>query len=373
MTYRIAGSFPVRLCRVSGVLAISLALIQGTRADAQYHFLTSAASRLGADTTQQFSLNGVDGKIAVGSYTDFSGVQHGYTYDLRSYVTGSFDVTGATSGTTANGTSGGTVVGTYNVGEFGLGSASALAYFRKGLTYTTLDAANYDSTVYFGSPGSFGWDKTEATGVSGNLVVGTYYRDTFSPFLNGVPNASGFIFDTNTNTFTEIDQPDTLVDALGSGSGGTHIDGIYGTTAVGNYFDVSGAEHGLLYDISGVAFTTIDNPLADGGTTLTGIYGDYAVGEYVLGGASYGFTYNMLTQTYETLVSPGDASTAYFTGAAASLDSHNLDPILTGYTIDRYGNYNAFWYQAVTPEPGSYALFGGLLTAGLVLRRKRRK
>jgi hypothetical protein len=274
---------------------------------------------------------------------------------------GTFDATSAVNGTTGNGIDGAKTVGSYI--DAGGGQ---YAYYASGGTYTSIDATLYDTTAipYISTP------LTVAKGVSGDLVAGFYGRDSLAAFYNGMPSSSGFIFNTTTNAFTEVDVPQTLVDAVNSASNGTQLNGVDGTTATGLYYDGAGIEHGLLYDITGQVFTTVD--FGTDGTYLTDLYGNTAVGEYLTAGVWHGFTYDLLTQTFSGIDSPDDSTTAYFTGIGPTLGS-NANPILTGYTIDRYNNYNAFWYQAITPEPGTYAMLGGLITAGFAMRRKRRK
>ena len=81
---------------VTGVLA----LLQPIRAAAQYHFIAPPA---GADPLNLAQLNGISGTQTVGTYTDLSGMQHGFTYGIRSSLYTVFDATNAVQGTTGQG------------------------------------------------------------------------------------------------------------------------------------------------------------------------------------------------------------------------------------------------------------------------------
>ena len=361
------GSRNGALSLTVGVFGIAAVMISALPSSAQYTFYAPP----GAVASNPTSLNGLDGNLYYGTYLDINNNSHGFTYDTTAHIYAQFDnplggSSGSPSfpqGTLVSGVSSGVVVGSFIDSSNG-----QYAYYGSGGTYNTIDATTFDATAIPTVSTPF----TAGKGVSGNYIVGYYGRDFIGAFFNSLPSSSGFVYDTSTNTFTEVDQPQTLLDAAASASNGTQLNGVYGSTAVGLFYDGSGIEHGLIYDITGNIYTQIDDPAASEGTYLTGINGDYAVGEYISGGASYGFMYDMVTQVFTNLLSPDASSTAYFTGIAATNNS-NPYPILTGYAIDRYGEYSAFSYQYVTPEPGTYGLFAGLLTAGLAARRRRKK
>lgn len=118
---------------------------------------------------------------------------------------------------------------------------------------------------------------TEAWGISGNNVVGSYQ------LANTYQNI-GFLYD-GTN-FTTISDP--------LGVEGTTALGIDGNNIVGNYVDASDVTHGFLYN--GTTYTTIDDPLGTDGTILEGIQGNTIVGQYIVpnmyGTSTLGFVYD---------------------------------------------------------------------------------
>ena len=108
---------------------------------------------------------------------------------------------------------------------------------------------------------------TDAYGISGNNIVGTYY---YSGDM-----MSGFLY--NGSTWTTLDDP-LGVQTIASGIDGNNI--------VGFYID-SSTHHGFLYN--GSTWTTLDDPLAVYGTDADGISGNNIVGTYFVSSGDSGF------------------------------------------------------------------------------------
>ena len=135
-----------------------------------------------------------------------------------------------------------------------------------GGTTVTITGTNL-ADDFFTLNDPFGEGATEATGVSGSTIVGSYTD------ANGVSN--GFLY--NGSSFTTLDDP--------LGVGGTYITGVSGSTIVGNYTDANGMSNGFEYTgsfttIEDSSFTTIDAPGATNGTYITGVSGGTVIGDY---------------------------------------------------------------------------------------------
>ena len=184
--------------------------------------------------------------------------------------------------------------------------SAAVASPSLAITYTTLDFP--------------GGTSTEAHGIDGSNIVGSYTDATTKPH--------GFLY--NGSTYTTLDDP--------LGTQGTIAYGISGSKVVGTYYDATGNGQGFLYD--GSSYTTIDDPLAVGvendaigisGNTIVGLYGH-------AGSGFFGFLYN--GTTYTTLTAPlaaGDTDALGITG-------NNI----VGQYTDAGGVAHGFLYQGST-------------------------
>jgi hypothetical protein len=128
----------------------------------------------------------------------------------------------------------------------------------------------YNGSTYSSIADPLGW-RTEANGISGSNIVGTYY--------DASGNLHGFLF--NGSTYTTLDDP--------LGVKGTQAWGISGTDIVGNYYDSSGESHGFLYN--GSTYTTLDTLLGNGTQVYAvfGIDGNNIVGCYSDSSGDHGF------------------------------------------------------------------------------------
>jgi sugar lactone lactonase YvrE len=171
--------------------------------------------------------NAIDGTNVVGSFPDDNGT-HGFLYngntyttldDPNSYPIYEFGYLYVGTDTSANGISGGAIVGSYNdsagTGEHGFLYANG--------KYTTLDAPN-------------GFGATCANGIDGGNIVG-YYTD-------GAGATHGFFY--NGGNYDSFDDP--------NGIGSTYALGISGNSIVGYYTDSNRVAHGFIATIT-VGFT----------------------------------------------------------------------------------------------------------------------
>ena len=148
------------------------------------------------------------------------GNQHGFLYNGSTYTTLDDPLAIANGGTNAYGVSGNNIVGTYNVS-----SGMEHGFFYNGSTYTTLDDP-------------LGIDGTKALGIDGGNIVGMYWDSS--------NNVHGFLY--NDSTWTTLDDP-----LAGTAANqGTVICGISGSNVVGWYVDSSDNYHGFVADISSV-------------------------------------------------------------------------------------------------------------------------
>jgi Hint domain len=98
-------------------------------------------------------------------------------------------------------------------------------------------------------------------------VAGIYYD-------SGSNNPHGFIYDSGTQQYTTIDDPNAVY--------GTFVTGINDSGEVaGNYYDASGNPHGFVYDPGTQQYTTIEDPNAAYGTFISAINDDgWVAGTY---------------------------------------------------------------------------------------------
>ena len=127
-----------------------------------------------------------------------------------------------------------------------------------------------------------GATSSEATGVSGNNIVGGYETSS----------SAGYCFLYNGSTYTTLAPP---------GVTSSYVVGVSGNNIVGDYGS-SLATSGFLYN--GSTYTKLAPPVS--GLTYsyaTGVSGNNVVGYYASSGPTYGFLYN--GSTYTTLAAPG--------------------------------------------------------------------
>jgi len=221
-------------------------------------------------------VNGIDGSNAVGYYTDASGYNHGFFYNIEadnwtdlpiqaSAIDGSnvvggnqlYNITDQTL-TTLNvpgnirGISGTSIVGWYETGSF-----DAYGFLYNGTTWRSLFAPGAQWTLpwgiqgnnivgYYVGLGSHGfiydgttWTTIDMPGarksglldIDGSNLVGWWCQEGFNDF-------HGFFY--NGTTWTLLDAP---------GATNTYVNGIDGSKIVGYYTDTSGNNHGFIYEL----------------------------------------------------------------------------------------------------------------------------
>lgn len=147
------------------------------------------------------------------------------------------------------------------VGYYATGSPHGFVY--DGTTWITLDHPNSGSEFWF----------TEPQAISGNMIVGNIYR------TGGDNRHSAFVYDGS--EWEVIDYP---------GAEFTEAYGVEGDIIVGTYYVSSGEWHGFVYD--GTSWITVDYPEATD-TQVYDINGNNIVGEYEDAfGYEHGFLYD---------------------------------------------------------------------------------
>lgn len=134
---------------------------------------------------------------------------------------------------------------------------------------------------------------TYAAGIEGDKVVGGYFDGSA---YHGFLYADG--------SFTTLDFP---------GATSTGASGISSTNIVGTYTDQSGVTHGFLYNAAG--FVTLDPP-SSSYTAANGISGTNVVGYYYIGSTDFGFVYDIVSGTYQTIHGPFGISSANVYGVS---------------------------------------------------------
>jgi hypothetical protein len=214
------------------------------------------------NTGQGTDAEGIYGDIIVGDYTDKTNQTHGFIYNDRTHAYTTLDDPSAgVYGTQVTGISGNVIVGSF----FDFDDVEhGFIYNDATGTYTPLDAPNANQS-------RFSFLGTWIDGISGNTIVGYYVNH------RGV--ARDFLYNDVTGLFTILRDREAL-------PGGATIYGISGSNIVGFYTDRHGVGHGFIYnDIIG-SFTKLDYPNANdqdnffSGTSVNGIFGDTIVGQY---------------------------------------------------------------------------------------------
>jgi hypothetical protein len=152
---------------------------------------------------------------------------------------------------------------------------------------------------------------TQATGISGSRIVGTY--------LEGA-GQHGFVYDGSNWSVLDM-----------QGAKSTWIQDNYGNSAVGTYDTTSGQTYSFLYD--GANWST----LSKSGTTsigARGIYGNNIVGSYGISGKIVGFMYDGANWT---TVDKAGATSTYLFGISGN--------DIVGEYYDSGGQHHSFLYN----------------------------
>jgi hypothetical protein len=214
----------------------------------------STYSTLDVPGSRYTSLFGIDGTNIVGAYYDSAVRQLGFLFDGNSFKTIAPPDTSTTlfNGAAATGVDGQTIVGGYyNT------SGDSSGFIFDGLTYTRFgfSAGNY-----------------APQDIEDGKIVGLVF---------GQGTRHGFIYDGQTNL--NLFHPD-------AGSLGTEATGVSGNRVVGYYYEESPrVKHSFIYEQG--EFRTYDVPARLGDDTeIRGIQGDKIVGFYIgTSGGYYGF------------------------------------------------------------------------------------
>lgn len=268
------------------------------------------------------TVQGLNGNTLVGTYTDSSNAQHGFTYDGANF--NQLDVpTTFGANTNARGMSGNSIVGFYTDS-----SSKIHGFLFNGTNYSTLDDPSATNGTY-------------ALGIDGSNIVGQF----LSP-------QSGFLFDgTNYQTLFASNAIETV--ALG----------INGNNVLGTYADSSSVLHGMIYNINTQNYSTLDAPGggtgAGQGTELISAQGNNMVGRYFdSSGVQHAFWYD--GSSFHDLILPGSINSVA-TGI-------NGDTVV-GYYSDS-GNVS-HGFETTIPEPASFTLLAGCIASLTVRKRKR--
>jgi probable HAF family extracellular repeat protein len=194
----------------------------------------------------------------------------------------------------------------------------------------------------------FGAGGTFASGINERGWVVGSYRDADN--LSG--HYHGFLY--NGRTYTTLDDP------LGTGSSYAYALNGAGLV-VGRYIDHTGM-HGFLYNPNGGTYTTLDDPLADNDTQAYGINSaGLVVGIYFQDSDTpHGFLYNPNGATYTTLDDPLAASgfDNPFGPSGTLAEGINAAGEIVGYYADSNGDERGFLYNGgvytTIDDPGAF-------------------
>ena len=240
---------------------------------------------------------------SVGSYTDTSGVIHGFTLTAKGVLT-SFDPPGSTLTTPNFISPQGVIVGGYNDA-----SSVSHGFILDGGKYTTLDF-----------PGAAG---TNLTGLNPSGEMSGFYCSDFACGTTGNSSINHSFTVSKKGAFTSFDPPGAISSTASTVSPSGAV--------VGAYTDSGGATHGYL--LKNGNYTTIDFP----GATFTfgggGNPENDVVGEYNdTAGVGHGFLWSK--GTYTSFDYPG----AIFTDAAGI----NPSGVIVGIFFDSSFNEHGF-------------------------------
>lgn len=238
----------------------------------------------------------------------------------------------------------------YNTAGFYIDSAGANHGFTNTLgTFATVDNPATNSTPPF----------NQLLGLNDHNAAVGIYQDSLGNF-------HGYEVNLTNNAFTAITLPSSFnaksVMAAGINNGGW---------ISGNYTDNSGVTHGFVDE--GGTFKSFDDPSGNG--TNTSFFGlnnnGLVVGSFVDANGTNGLVYNLVTNTWQTVNDPNQSFTAAFTFNGTTINGINDAGDLVGFYSD--GIHVNGMLATPTPEPASlgFILFGGLLLAGVSLKKRR--
>jgi probable HAF family extracellular repeat protein len=301
------------------IAAAFMGLPLGQQAVAGYAF-TTLNDPAGAFGTNPSGIN--DSGVVVGTYSDGSTLQHGFTESGGAFS--NFDATAAQQTTGGGINNAGVVIGSYTDA-----GGQTHGYTRSGANYTPFDA-----------PGVVG--ATTGTGINNAGNTTAYYFDGAG--THGLLNLT------------------TVLDATGA-VGLTLANAINNAgTVVGYYNDASGATHGFARSAGGV-YSQIDDPLGALGTFAMGINDSGEIVGYFVDslGVSHGFLDD--GGAFSTLDVPGSPFT--------QINGINNQGVLIGVFADPTTRLTEGFVAAV-PEPATMSLFGLGAFAMTIIRRRRR-
>ncbi len=229
---------------------------------------------------------GFSGNQIVGNYTDGAGNTHGFIKSGTNYTI--LDDPAASIGTSPNG-------GTYPVGISG---STVVGYFFLNGPFSQAFIYDIPSGTYLTENDPTGSWGTGFYGVSGNLIVG------FTAHPPSGTGDDGILYNTNTASFSSFDDP------IGAGGESTDATGISGNILVGYYHDAASHYHGFSYDLQNSIYTTLDCPLG-GSVTNTFAWGisSNAIIGYYADSANHYHGFLEIGGVYQTLDVPGATDT----------------------------------------------------------------
>ena len=194
-----------------------------------------------------------------------------------------------------------------------------------------------------------------------NLLVGS---DTLA-------NGSSYIFEYNTvsKTFTDLSLP---IDTSATGNSVT-ADAVSsdGTYIAGNYGDTNSLAHGFVYDTVTNTFTTIDDPNADSNSTyVTGVNkAGEVVGQYLdASGNNYGFIYNAVSNSFSNAQLSDPLADTVGTTVIGGINDNG---VIVGISGSLSNLYTATPAVAAVPLPGSIWLMSAALAGFRLLARRK--
>lgn len=250
------------------------------------------------------SPNAIYGNYVVGTYWDGNNIGHGFLYNIGTGGFSSFDDEFGVNGTYAMGVSDKYIVGQFvDMFNYGYG----FVYNIDSGDFTTLTGPIPEEMS-----GSVNiW--TDASAISGNNVVGTYYDTNGFQFV--------YIYNMTTGSYTTLD--------------GNPVSAVSWNDVLGNVGSPSSA---FLYNISTGLYTFLDDPLNVNGTGANGISGNFVVGYYLdSGGIAHAFLYNIAANSFTHPVNPLNANSFGYTDPVAISGNH----VVGNYT-DANGESHGF-------------------------------
>ena len=309
------------------ILALAVPGLLATQAQAQYVYTTiddPVAKAAGGGTY----VTSISGNVVAGYY--FGSLLHGFYHTLgtTNYTTIDDPVgyTNGSSQTQAFGISGNNIAGTYQ--DPISGGYYGFNYNMATSNYTTLAVP---ATI----TGS-----TQGYGIDGGNVVGLCHMSEtsipFNGYLEGflaTPSGGGYTYST-----FYYPSPSSVVNegSYNTTNYRTYVHGISGTNIVGYWVDENLVLHGFIYNINTASYTAVTSP-SGGGCPLYGISSNTVVGYYADPNHSFndsGFTYNIATSNYTTLRDPLAPQNTFAQGISGAT--------VVGYYLDNNGVTHGF-------------------------------